>query len=147
MGFFNFTNDQVVRRLRWLMIAVMFFDMINTLLFQPKAYWRHPEQALEYNKLFLIFLRRGLAVYLPLSLVYASVVFGLVSVLSKRLALCVITSFILGHYYGACTWLDGYWRFGITGPVIYGIVLGVVFVLLAFPAAKKPHRFLPDVGA
>jgi hypothetical protein len=143
MGFFNFTTDKVVRRLRWLMIAVMFFDMVNTLLFQPKAYWRHPEHALEQNKFFFIFLSRGLAVYLPMSLVYAAAVFWFVSVIPKRLALCVITSFILGHYYGACTWLDGYWRFGITGPVIYGVVLGVIFVLLAFPASQQT-RPLPN---
>jgi hypothetical protein len=133
MGFFHFTSDKVVRRLRWLMIAVMFFDMVNTLAMQPKTYWQHPDGALEANHFFRIFLTRGLAVYVPAAIVYALGAFLLVSVLPRRLALCVICAFIFGHYYGACTWLDFHWRFGISGPIIYGIVLGVIFVLLAFP--------------
>ena len=133
MGFLQLTNDKVVRRLRWLMIAVMFFDLVNTLAMQPNVYWEHPERALEANHFFRIFLSRGLAVYLPAAIVYAGGAFWLVSVLPRRLALTVTCSFILGHYYGACTWLDFHRRFGISGPIIYGIVLASILVFLAFP--------------
>ena len=119
------------------MVTVMFFDMVNTLACQPKAYWQDPRQALEANHLFYIFLSRGLSIYLPVSALYAAAIFALVSVLPRKLALCVLCSFILGHYYGACTWLDFHWRFGISGPIIYGIVLGIIFVLLAFPSPTK----------
>lgn len=136
MGFFKFTTDKAVRRLRWLMIAVMFFDMVNTLLFQPKEYWHHPEQALEANRFFFIFLSHGLLIYLPFALFYAEITFLVVSILPRRPALVVICTFILGHFYGACTWLDGYWNFGISGPVIYGAVLSGVFVFLAFPVTE-----------
>src|SRR5579871_2026226 len=137
MGFLKFTSDKVVRRLRWLMLAVMFFDMVNTLACQPKAYWQDPHRAEEANRLFYLAISRGLAVYLPLACLYAAAIFTLVSVIPRRLALCVLCGFIFGHYYGACTWLDFHWRFGISGPITYGAVLGVIFVLLAFPTADQ----------
>ncbi len=143
MGFLRFTSDKTIRRLRWLMIAVMFFDMVNTLALQPKTYWEHPDRALEANQFFRIFLSRGLVVYLPVATLYAAAIFALASVLPRRLALCVLCSFIFGHYYGACTWLDFHWRFGISGPIIYGIVLGVTFVLLAFP--RSPEKAPPTI--
>jgi len=33
--------------------------------------------------------------------------------------------------------LNYYWHFGINAPIIYGIILGVVFVQLAFPTPDK----------
>jgi hypothetical protein len=33
---------QTVKRLRWVMIGAMLFDMINTILGQPGSYWHHP---------------------------------------------------------------------------------------------------------
>ena len=63
--------------------------------------------------------------------------FLLVSIIPRRLALVAIFAFILGHYFGASTWLSYGWHFGITGPIIYGVVLGFVIVMLAFPAPDK----------
>jgi hypothetical protein len=79
-------------------------------------------------------------------LVYISVVFFLVSILPRRLALVSIFAFIFGHYYGASGWLEYYWHFGINAPIIYGIILGVVFVQLAFstPDKKKTKNLLSD---
>jgi len=119
------------------MVGAMIFDKLNTLLGQPGAYWHHPEAANEGNAFFHLFLSRGLPTYLIFSLVYISVILLLVSIIPRRLALVSIFAFILGHYFGASTWLSYHWHFGVTGPIIYGIVLGVVFVRSAFPAPGK----------
>jgi hypothetical protein len=139
MPFMKFTTDTSVRRLRWVMVGAMIFDKLNTLLGQPSAYWHHPEAANEGNAFFHLFLSRGLPTYLLFSAVYITVIFLLVSIIPRRLALVSIFAFILGHYFGASTWLSYRWHFGITGPIIYGIVLGVVFVLLAFPTPNKTN--------
>jgi hypothetical protein len=82
------------------MVGAMIFDKLNTLLGQPSAYWHHPEAANEGNAFFHLFLSRGLPTYLLFSLVYISVIFLLVSIIPRRLALVSIFAFILGHYFG-----------------------------------------------
>jgi hypothetical protein len=140
ISFMKFTTDTVVRRLRWVMVGTMIIDKLNTLLGQPSAYWHHPEAANEGNAFFHLFLSRGLPTYLIFSLIYISVIFLLVSTIPRRLALISIFAFILGHYFGASTWLAYRWHFGITAPIIYGIILGVIFVLWAFPTPNKTSK-------
>ncbi|HTB84062.1 MAG TPA: hypothetical protein VK742_10445 [Candidatus Sulfotelmatobacter sp.] len=135
----KFTIDTIVRRLRWIMVGAIIFDKLNTLLGQPGAYWNHPEAANEGNAFFRLFLSRGLPAYLLFSLVYIAVIFVLVSIIPRRLALVSIFAFILGHYFGASTWLSYRWHFGITAPIIYGIILGVLIVLLAFPTPDRTN--------
>lgn len=133
----RFTTDKSIRRLRWLMLVVMFFDLINTILGQPPAYWRNPRTAEENNYLFYLVLSRGLLIYLAAALVYSATICCLVSILPKRLALAIILSFIFGHYNGACSWLQWHWETGMLGPIIYGIILSLAIVLLAFPSSPK----------
>ena len=145
----KFTTDKNVRQLRWVMVGAMLFDKSNTLLGQPSAYWSHPYAANEGNSFFRLFLSHGWPTYLLFSVLYISVIFLLVSIIPRRLALVSIFTFILGHYFGASTWLSYRWHFGITGPIIYGIILGFAFVLLAFPtpATNSTEKILSDEPA
>jgi hypothetical protein len=133
----RFTTDKSIRQLRWLMIVVMYFDLVNTIIGQPLAFWRDPREAEEDNHLFYLFLSRGLLIYFIAAFVYSFTAFCLVSIFPKRLALMVILSFIFGHYFGACSWIYFRWSVGIGGCIIYGIILSIAFVLLAFPRAEE----------
>jgi hypothetical protein len=133
MSFFKLTSDISVKRLRWVMVGAMLFDKMNTLLGQPGEYWQHPTAANEGDAFFRFFLSQGLPVYLFFSIAYISIVFWFVSVVPKRCGLIIIFAFLLGHFLGASTWLAYRWHFGITGPIVYGIILSVLIVLSAFP--------------
>lgn len=56
-----------------------------------------------------VFIVRGLTFFLAASVGYIAGVFGLISILPRRVALVVLLAFVLGHYLGACTWMM--WRF------------------------------------
>jgi len=133
----RFTTDTTVRRLRWVMACAMLFDFCITFVGQPSSYWQHPHTVREGNGFFRYFFSHGLSACILTEVVYISAVFFLVSILPRRLALVSVFAFILGHYFGASTWLNYYWHFGINAPIIYGIILGVVFVQLAFPTPDK----------
>jgi hypothetical protein len=132
MSIFKFTRDKTVKRLRWVMVCTIIFDKLNTLLCQPRSYWHFPKTAVEGNPFIRLFLSRGLTVYVIYSMIYILVAFSLASTIPKRLALVGIFAVILGHYWAASTWLVFYWNFGSCAAGIYAIVLGVVFVQLAF---------------
>jgi hypothetical protein len=142
MAFLKPTADKTVKRLRWVMVGTMLFDKMNTLFGQPSAYWKNPATANEGDAFFRFFLSRGISVYLLFSLVYITVTFLVVSVVPRRPGLILIFSFILGHFLGASTWLAYRWHFGIIGPILFGIILSVLIVLLAFP--KPPKERGPD---
>ena len=137
MPSFKLSTDQTVKRLRWLMLAVILFDNLNTLFGQSSGYWQHPETVQEGNRLTHIFISRGWVPFCLYEVVYMAVAFFLASLPLRRVALVVSMSFILGHYYGASTWLAHRWQLGTTGTVIYGILLAVVFVGLAFPSQRR----------
>jgi hypothetical protein len=146
MPLIKFTDEQITRRLRWVMIGVMLFSIVNTLAGQPESFWLHPETAIrgdglsiynETNHTFDFFLGLGWQAYLIASLVYLSGAFLLVSVLPKRAALITIFSFILGHYFGATNWLAVRWHLGINAPSIYGVVLVTIIVFSAFPVISS----------
>jgi hypothetical protein len=46
MSSVRFTDDRIVKRLRWIMLGVMLFSVINTLIGQPKSFWYAPESAI-----------------------------------------------------------------------------------------------------
>src|SRR5450432_147022 len=105
---FKFRDDQIVKRLRWVMIAVMLFSVILTLGGQPESFWRHPETAIRgdglpiddaTNRTFEFFLGSGWAPFLLASLVYMAAAFLLLSLLPRRAALIAIFAIILGHYF------------------------------------------------
>jgi len=143
--FIQFSDDPIVKRLRWVMIGVMLFSMFNTLAGQPESFWHTPQTAIrgdglsihnETNHTFEFFLGYGWQFYLPTCAAYFSTAFLMVSLLPRTVALVAIYSFIFGHYFGASNWLAVRWHFGMAGAPIYGIVLGAVVAFSAFPAAE-----------
>jgi len=146
MALIKFTDDPIVKRLRWAMMAVMLFSLFNTLSGQPESFWHHPETAIrgdglsiqnKTNHTFEFFLGHGWQAYLPACIVYFAIACLIVSIVPRTVAMIAIFSFILGHYFGASNWLAVRWHLGVAGPLIYGIVLGAVLAFTAFPEAEN----------
>ena len=121
------------------MVCTMLVDSGITLLGQPSSYWHDPQSAREVNVLFRYCLCHGLPAYILTILIYIPVVFWLVSIFPRRLALVSVFSFLLGHYFGASTWLTYYWHLGMSAAVFYGIILSTAVVFLAFYGSEKPN--------
>ena len=134
-----------IKRLRWIGVCVILLDCINTLVGQPRSYWQHPETVHEANSLSFFFLSRGYIYYCIYDLIYSGVVFLLASILPEMIALVSIFSFIFGHFVGASNWFFYEWRMGMEAPVIYGIVLSIAIVLLAFPRTQSRNKTLKNV--
>jgi hypothetical protein len=119
MPFIKFTSDQIVGRLRWVMIGAMLFSMVNTLSGQPESFWHHPETAIrgdglsihdKTNHTFEFYLGQGWPAYLGASLLYLLAAFLAVSVLPRMAALITIFSLLFGHFFGASNWLAVRWQ-------------------------------------
>ena len=145
MSILKFTDDKIIKRLRWVMIGTMLFSMTNTLAGQSGIFWHHPETAIrgdglsinnETNRTFEFFLGSGWQAYLIANLIYFLGAFLLVSILPKRAALITIFSFIFGHYFVGSNWLAVRWHLGIQGSALYAFVLVPAIVLSAFPTSS-----------
>jgi hypothetical protein len=139
MAFLKFTTDKSVKRLRWVMVGATLFDSINTLLGQPATYWQHPNTADEINQGWHYSLSHGLPFYLVDSFVIITLLFLIVSLIPKKVALIVMFTAILNHFFGASFWLCYHWNFGVGGPLIYSIILSMVLVLWVFPTSQTPN--------
>jgi hypothetical protein len=115
---------------RWLVIPVIAVDTACTLLGQPASYWKQPFSCNEGNPFFEWFLQRGCSFFLITSAFYILLAFLLSSYLPQKLAKVVLLSYILGHFFGASTWLCDYFKFGMSGPILYGILIAIAFTLL-----------------
>jgi hypothetical protein len=144
----QFTDDPIVKRLRWLMLGVMLFSMVATLSGQPPDFLAHPEGAIRFDGLsiydltnhkFEFFLGHGWEAYVVACSVYFGAAFALVSILPRRLALIAIFSFIFGHFYGGSNWLAVRWHSGVLGPMAYSFVPSILLTLAAFPSPENPR--------
>ena len=149
MPIFRITSNQIVKRLRWVMVGVIVFSIINTLAGQPESFWLHPETAIRgdglsiynpTNHTFDFFLGLGWQAYLIMCLIYLSITFLLVSILPTKAALVTIFSIVLGHFFGATNWLAVRWHLGTNSSSIYGIILSPIIVYSVFPA----QSLIPD---
>ncbi|HXT10649.1 MAG TPA: hypothetical protein VN873_03735 [Candidatus Angelobacter sp.] len=136
-------TGQIVKRLRWVMIAAMLIDMLNTIFGQPASYWHQSGNVNESFALSHFFLMRGMPIFLFYDVISFAALFFLVSILPKKAGLLTVWSLILAYYFGASTWLFSQWHFGPLGPLIYGSLLSTVFVLLTFTSAKSSE---PRIG-
>jgi hypothetical protein len=132
--------DQIIKRLRWLMIAAILLDGTNTLIGQPGSYWHHPETVHEGNQFFRWFLMQGWWGYVLIEAFYGAGMLLLVSILPQTGALTCIFAVILGHFAGASNWFFYEWRMGMQAPVIYGVVLSAVIVGLGFSGRRKTNH-------
>jgi hypothetical protein len=140
MTFFKFTTDKTVRRLRWVMVFTMLFDIFLTLLGQPSSYWLHPDTLSEGNSQTYYYLAKGISAYATYELILILVLFLLASTLPRKLALILILYKSFAHYFGACTWLDYHWHLGGNVCSTYAIILGFVIVQLVFPTPQKATK-------
>lgn len=144
MQLIKFPDDQVVKRLRWVMIGAMLFSMVNTLCGQPESFWRNPETAIRgdglsihnaTNHTFDFFLGQSWQAYLIASLIYLLALFLIVSMLPRAAALITIFAVVFAHYFGACNWLAVRWHLGMKASTLYSLVLAPMIVFAAFPTA------------
>jgi len=115
---------------RWVVVPVIAIDIVCTLLGQPSSYWRHPASGIEANPFFAWFLCRGQGFFISWSICYIAGVVLATWILPRRLATVALLSFILGHFFGASTWLLFRFGLGIAAPVIYGIAIASLLVSL-----------------
>jgi hypothetical protein len=114
----------------WLCVGPVLLCLLDqglTLLGQPQAYWQgHFAAAFEGNPLLKTMLRHGHAGLLLMPL-WLAVVCGLVLALPRRFAMAASIAIMLGHTWGAATWMSwmlpgGYWAcmalFGLSGVMI-----------------------------
>ncbi len=130
----------LVKRLRWVMTAVILVDIALTLSGQPPSYWKDPSTVDEGNRLFHQIMSKGIMVTLLVDLIYVSGSVLLVSILPWRVGLTLLLALVLGHFFGGSTWLCFRYQLGATGMVLYGLLLAVVFVIVAFPLGPKNPR-------
>jgi len=136
----NTKFDEVNKRLRWVMAAVILFDPINTLIGQPASYWLHPETVREGPEFWRNLLIQGWYAYCFVDLIYCFLIFWLVSILPKYLALIFILLFIFIHFVGSSCWFFYEWRMGIQAPVIFGIILSIIITMIILPKSLKLNR-------
>ena len=146
MPLIKFTDDPVVKQLRWVAIGTMLFSVANTLAGQPDSFWHQAATAIRgdglsidnrTNHTFEFFLGSGWLPYLLASFGYCSIVFLLVSVLPKRVALTVALFVILSNYFIGCNWLAVRWHLGLPELTLYGIALALAIAFSAFPKPGK----------
>jgi hypothetical protein len=131
------TGDQMIKRVRWVMIGVMLIDPIVTLIGEAASYWLHPQTVHEGNGLWRWFMMRGWSAYVLADLVYCLGAFWLASNLPRFFAVLSIFAFTLGHFIGASNWSFYDWRLGMETPVLYGILLSGILVWTASAVTRR----------
>jgi hypothetical protein len=131
------TADQMIRRLRWVMIGAMLVDPIVTLIGEPGSYWLNPQTVHEGNGFWRWFMMRGWSDYVLMDLLYCLGAFWLASSLPRFFAVLSIFAFTFGHFIGASNWFFYDWRLGIGTPVLYGIVLSGIIVWTALSTGDR----------
>jgi hypothetical protein len=141
MLFPKFTNDQIVKRLRWVMATMVMFTIANTIAGQPGTFWHNPATAMRgdglsinnpTNHTFGFFLGYGWLPFLVASLTFLLMALLLVSVVPRKPALVIILTIIFGYYYEASNWLAVRWHLGFQGPILYGLAVSMAIVYTAF---------------
>jgi hypothetical protein len=125
------------KRLTWLLLAVIAFDFGITLIGQPSSYWRDPHTANEGNPAFAWFMVRGTVCYAAFILAYIIGVSVLVRVLPRQIAIITGLAFLLSHYFAASTWLSFHFNLGMSGPIIYAVVLSIALVSILQSGASN----------
>lgn len=110
-------------------VTISIADFAVTLFGQPAGYWTDAAQHNEANPLSAFMLSQGPGAYLLSKVVYLLIVTAAVWLLPRLLSLLAATSFVLGHAFGALTWLlydsglNFYWLYlyfpGIAGLLVW----------------------------
>ena len=122
------------------MAGVILVDSINTLLGQPPSYMEDPATANELNDFMRIFVSLGMWPFMISSLFYIAGSVFAASILPRRLAYLFVLAMILGHYFGASTWLVYHWELGMQAAIIYGIIIATIAVCCGIPQQENPEN-------
>jgi hypothetical protein len=134
-----------IRRMRWLMTAVILFDIVITLHGQPASYWTDPSTVREENEWFHFIMSKGPVVSMVTDIFYLAGSFLLVSCLPARPAIALMSALVLGHFTGGASWLCFHHRLGVQALVIYAAVLGSLIAWIGFsPRPPAPAHQDPD---
>lgn len=125
------------RRLRWIMLAVIVFDISMTFLGQPPSYWTQPATVDEGNRLFHLVMSQGWLFTLLVDAVYLAGSFALVSFLPWRAGLALLLALVFGHFFGGSTWLFFRFKLGAQAFILYGALLSVLIVAVGLRPEKK----------
>jgi hypothetical protein len=134
-------TDDSIKRLRWVMVFTILFDLSLTFAGQPASFWETPSTVKEGEPIMRYMLAHGYTPVLCAAAVYALVMVLLVSVLPRRFGLVLLMFISLQHYFGASAWLNYHFRFA-HGDIVYGLILSVIFVALGLDTRQKlsPNR-------
>ena len=113
MTYFPYSAEDIVRRLRWVMLLVILIDTVCTISGQPPAYWHDPSKANEIEPVVRFLLVRGVLPFAVAALLYLCGAFYIVSVAPARIALTILLAFLLAHFWGATSWLLYHFHYGV----------------------------------
>lgn len=125
------------RRLRWIMLAAIVFDISMTFLGQPPSYWTQPTTVDEGNRLFHLVMSQGWGFTLLVDAVYLAGSFVLVSFLPWRAGLMLLLALVFGHFFGGSTWLIFRFKLGAQAFILYGALLSALMVTVGLRPEKK----------
>ena len=138
-------GPELNRRLGWIAAAALLTDMSCTLLGQPASYWSNPGTAYEGNVVSRYFLVHGWEAFAAYDVVYALVLFLLVTKLPRGAGLAVAFFFAIVGFVGASNWLFFVWREGMAAVLAYACLFSAVLVGLSFES--KPRQSSPTISA
>lgn len=127
----------LIRRCRWVMMAVILCDMTLTMIGQPSAYWTDPSKVDEGNKLFHAIMSKGPVVSIAVDALYLLGAYLLVTKLPVRLATALMLALMFGHYFGASSWLYMRFKLGAAGVISYGVLIAVVLTWVGMPPPRR----------
>ena len=122
---------RTIRGWRWLMIAVLVVDVINTLAGQPPGYWLNPAVQREGNTWARFFLGYGWAAYVGYGLGIAAGELLLLEILPTATACVFVLAATFGNFAGGSNWFFYEWRLGWLVPAAYAGLVGLLLVLTA----------------
>lgn len=134
-------GPELNRRLGWIAAAALLTDMSCTLLGQPSSYWSNPGTAYEGNVVSRYFLVHGWGAFAAYDVVYALVLYLLVTKLPRGAGLAVAFFFAIVGFVGASNWLFFVWRDGMAAVLAYACLFSAVLVALVFE--PKPPKSAP----
>ena len=137
MRFFEFTNDKVICRLRWVTLAVMLTDAIVTLVGQPPNFWRDSKSVNEGEPIVRFFLSHGVIPYVVVGALYVAGVLFLASITPRRIGLTILFFFLLEHFWGATSWFMYHFGYNIRLQNIFELSIAVL-IALAIGKGQKP---------
>lgn len=122
---------QVIRRIRWVMIGMILFDIAVTYAGQPSSYWKDPSTVQEGNRLWHSVMTKGPGPAVAGNIAYLVLAYALASLPTWRLAGLFTAAFMFGHFFGASTWITYHFKLGAMGMVVYALFAAICVIIAA----------------